>query len=72
MKRTLRELENGTIKVVREAQYDSLRYEPCLTREREVKEMLRKRIEALENDYSEAEEGEPRYFAVSHGEMLQH
>jgi len=49
MKNGLRKLENGTIKVVRKKQY-SLEYEPCATREREVKERLQKRIASLENN----------------------
>ena len=71
MKRTLKKLENGTIKVVRRKQYSSLEYEPCVTREREVKEMLRKEIEELENDYSYYEELST-LICISNGEMLQH
>jgi len=60
MKEALRKLENGTIKVVRnKSQYDELNYEPCETREREVKKNLRNWIASLENDYSYHDETLP-------------
>lgn len=74
MKEGLRKLENGTIKVVRRKRYSSFEYEPCETREREVKEMLREKIEKLENNYSYCEESDgtkETAFFVCHGKTLQ-
>jgi phosphoribosylformylglycinamidine (FGAM) synthase PurS component len=51
MKEALKKLENGEIKVVRNEKYNSLRYELCEVREREVKKMLRELIASLENNY---------------------
>jgi len=56
MKKTLREIENGRIKVVREKQFNSLEYEIVESRQEEVKRKLREKIEALENDYSYCDE----------------
>ena len=59
MKRALRQLENGTMKVVRTVgNYNSLRYERIESREEETKEALRKDIKSLENNYAEHEAGE--------------
>jgi len=56
MKKTLRKLENGEIKVVRNKQYSSLEYELCKPREEQLKRKLREKIESLENDYRYYEE----------------
>lgn len=64
MKEALRDIENGTIKVVREKQFSSSEYERSVVREMEVKEALRKKIESLENDYSYASERSDGTIAV--------
>ena len=71
MRQALRKLENGTIKVVRRKQYSEFEYEPCRTREEEVKEKLRKVIGSLENNYSNYD-GSQLMTVYGCGDIMQH
>jgi hypothetical protein len=73
MKKALRNLENGSLRVVRNTgDRNLIKYEPIKCREEELKEVLRKKIEFVENNDRYYEKNE---YPMSHsyaGKLMQH